>query len=177
FTGVDLAVQEKDKNDETAFVTAAIAPNGDRELLCVEGGRWGGPIIVQKILEHHHRYQGIFVVENNAAQDYIIQFTHDRAAIPILPYTTGRTKAHPEFGVEKLATEMSNGKWVIPNDGGVCHPEVEKLLDDMLFYTPTTHTGDRLMAAWFVVEGQPLLAAATPPTAGTTPTARPTRWR
>lgn len=158
FTGVDLAVQEKDKADRTALFTIAIHPDGSREILCIESGHWGGPIILEKILDHHHRYQGIFVVENNGAQEYIVQFTRARAAIPILAYTTGRSKAHPEFGVERVAAEMASSKWIIPNEGGVMHPEVAAWVEELLFYHPTAHTGDRLMASWFCVEGERLLA-------------------
>jgi hypothetical protein len=59
------------------------------------------------------------VVENNAAQDYIVQFARHSTAIPVFPFTTGRNKAHPEFGIEGLAVEMSNTKWLIPSKGGL----------------------------------------------------------
>lgn len=155
--GVDLAVQEKDEADETSLMAVLVHPNRDREVLCIESGRWGGPVIVDKIVDFHQRYLGIFFVENNAAQDYILQFARLRAAIPMHPYTTGRTKAHPEFGVERIAAEMAAAKWIIPNVGGACHPEVEQFVNDCLFYTPTAHTGDRLMAGFFVVEGERIL--------------------
>lgn len=158
-TGVDLAVQERDDADETCLFTCLMHPNGCREVLNIEAGRWGGPVIIERILDHYRRYGGIFVVENNAAQDYLIQFTHERAAVPILPYTTGRSKAHPEFGIEKVAAEMAAGKWIIPNVGGVSHPEVDKWVQECLYYHPAAHTGDRLMASWFVTEGEKLLNA------------------
>lgn len=158
-TGVDLGVQEKDANDPTAIMDVLIHGDGTRELLCIESGKWAGPVIVSKILDHYRRYQGYVWVENNAAQDFIVQFTQDAAAIPIRGYTTGRTKAHPEFGVEKIAAEMSNAKWIIPNIGRACHPEVEGFVNECLFYHPAAHTGDRLMAAFFIVEGERLLDA------------------
>jgi hypothetical protein len=153
YTGVDLAVQQKDHNDLTVLFTLAIDPYGNRKVLNCESGKWSGPEIVTRIHSTHHRYQSIVIVENNAAQDFIRQFAVSQAAIPIIPFTTGRNKAHPEFGVESLATEMSQGKWYIPNRNGQMHPEIAQWVDEMLFYNPSAHTGDRLMASWFAREG------------------------
>ncbi len=153
YTGVDLAVQRKDANDETCLFDIAVDPYGNRSVLGLEAGKWAGPEIVNRIRNHHQRYQSVVIVENNAAQDYIVQFATAGSAIPIIPFTTGRNKAHPEFGVEAMAVEFSQGKWRIPNRGGQMHPEVAKWVDEMLFYNPAAHTGDRLMASWFAKEG------------------------
>lgn len=156
YTGVDLAVQQKDGNDSTCLFDIAVDPYGTRSVLNIETGKWGGPEIVQKINSHHQRYQSIVIVENNAAQDFIVQFARAGSAVPIIPFTTGRNKAHPEFGIESLATEFAGGKWRIPNRNGVMHPEVAAWVDEMLFYSPVAHTGDRLMASWFAREGSRL---------------------
>lgn len=153
YTGVDLAVQQKDTGDLTVLFTIAIDPYGVRNVLNIESGRWSGPEIVSRIHQTHLRYQSIMIVENNAAQDFIRQFAQAGAATPIIPFTTGRNKAHPEFGVESLAAEMAGGKWKIPNRNGQMHPEVAAWVDEMLFYNPSAHTGDRLMASWFAREG------------------------
>ncbi len=68
-------------------------------------------------------------------------------------FTTGKNKAHPEFGVESLATELANNKWLIPNKGGVLHKELADWVAELLFYDPREHTGDRVMASWFAREG------------------------
>lgn len=151
YTGVDLGVQEHAAADMTVLFTIAVHPNQDRELLWIEAGRWSGPEIVSRIIDVNRRYGSIVRVENNAAQDFILQFARGSSAVPVQPHTTGRSKAHPEFGVEALATEMSNGKWIIPSKGGL-HPEVQAWVDEMLYYSPDAHTGDRLMASWFAVE-------------------------
>ncbi|MCK5641011.1 MAG: hypothetical protein KAJ19_09450, partial [Gammaproteobacteria bacterium] len=113
-----------------------------------------GPEILSKAYEIHHRYQCMFMVENNAAQDYILQFARvdPRGLLPMRAFTTGRNKAHPEFGIESLATELYNGMWIIPNTGGETHPEVLEWINEMLYYSPAAHTGDRLMASWFARE-------------------------
>lgn len=149
FTGVDLAVQQKDSSDLTCMFTIAVDPMGVRNVLSCESGRWAGPEIVDRIIDVHHRYQSIVIVENNAAQDFILQFARARSAVPMRAFTTGRSKAHPEFGIEGIATEMENGKWKIPNRDGACHPEIQAWIDEMLYYDPGAHTGDRLMASWF----------------------------
>lgn len=155
YTGVDLAVQQKDASDSSCLFTIAFNPeNGDKEVLNIEAGKWTGPEIVNRIIDTHRRYLSIMVVENNAAQDFIIQFARGQFAVPIRPFTTGRNKAHPEFGVEGLAAEMAARKWVIPSQHGQpSHPEIFKWIQEMLFYAPSEHTGDRLMASWFAREG------------------------
>ncbi len=153
YTGVDLAVQQHASADLTAFTTIMVHPNGDRELINIESAKLAGPQIIERIQQLYHRYQGIFFVENNAAQDFILQFMRERAqSVPVRPFTTGRNKVHPEFGVESLAAEMATGKWIIPNRDGRTHHEVEALINEMLYYNPKSHTGDRLMSLWMARE-------------------------
>lgn len=151
FTGIDLAISRSDAADLTALTTLIIHPDGTREILCVESGRWSGIDVVQRAFDAHRRFQSIVIVENNAAQDLIVQWAANRYAFPIKGFTTGRNKAHPEFGVEAIAAEMGVGKWIIPNEGGRMHPEVEALVQEMRNFDPRAHTGDRLMAC--VVSG------------------------
>jgi hypothetical protein len=78
----------------------------------------------------------------------------------IVAHTTGRNKAHPEYGVEGIFVEFMNKAWRIPSDSlGRCPEEVEALLAECVDYQPSKHTGDRLMALWFAVEqGRKLMA-------------------
>lgn len=152
FSGVDLAVQRHAAADYSAISTIMLMPNQDRRLLNVEAGRWSGPEIVQRIISTHERYNSLVYVENNAAQDFILQFTREQSAVPVIPFTTGRNKIHPEFGVESLAAEMANDKWIIPNQKGVLSPEIGELITEMLYYQPDAHTGDRLMSLWLARE-------------------------
>lgn len=151
YTGVDLAVQRHSAADKTVLFTGIVHPNGDRQPLWIESGRWTGQEIIERIIDHRKRYGSIAVVENNAAQDFIVQFASK--SVPIQPFTTGKQKAHPEFGIEGIATELAQGKWIIPNKGGKKHPEVVQWIQEMLYYDPGAHTGDRLMASWFFREG------------------------
>lgn len=153
YTGVDLGTRETKTSDLTVLFTICVHPNEDREVLCVESGRWTGPDIVARVLDAHKRFMSIVLVENNAAQDFIRQFIVAGSAVPVLPFTTGKNKAHPEFGVESLAVELHNAKWIIPNHGGRSSVDVEAWIAEMLYYSPDAHTGDRLMASWFAREG------------------------
>lgn len=159
YTGVDLAVQQHAAADLSSFVTIAALPDGTRRLCSIESGRWGAPEILARIEQHDQRYQPIFVVENVGAQDYIVQLVRATSAIPVIPYTTGRTKAHPEFGVEGIAAELAAAKWIFPNAGvgdgrgPKMHRETFALVQDLLSYDPRSHTGDRLMALFFAREG------------------------
>lgn len=150
YTGIDLAVQTHAAADRTVLFTVLRYPkDGTRHVINIESGRWDGPTIINKIISCYQRYGGQMIVENNAGQDWIRQFTLDKAVIPLTATTTGRNKAHPEFGLEGLFAEMAAGKWVIPNRAGEMHPEIEAWVQEMLFYDPKDHTGDRLMASWF----------------------------
>lgn len=158
YTGVDLGVGQKAQHDLTCFFTIFLHPDGSREVLDVESGRWTFPEIADRIMNPNNglyrRYaQTAFFVEGNGAQDFLRQHVTSLTAIPIQSFvTTGRNKPHPELGVEGLALEMANGKWIIPNRGGKMSPEVEAWVTEMLNYNPEDHTGDRLMASWFARE-------------------------
>lgn len=49
---------------------------------------------------------------------------------------------------------MRNGLWLIPSgqSGAELTEDVREWQRDMLFYSPESHTGDRLMASWFARE-------------------------
>lgn len=154
YTGVDLGVRAKHGADLTVLFTIVVHPNEDREVLWIESGRWAAKDIVDRIIDTHRRYNSIVIVENNQAQQFIVDFTKSESAVPVRPFFTGRNKANPEFGVESLATEMANGKWIIPSmNGKPANPEIDAWVTDMLYYDPAEHTGDRLMASWFAREG------------------------
>jgi hypothetical protein len=154
YTGVDLAVQRHAHSDLTCFFTLLLHPDGTRQVLHIESGRWSGPEIVAKLVDLDQRFGGVFIIENVAAQDFLLQFAPALGSkAVIVPFTTGRNKANPEFGVESLAAEMAGGRWIIPNVGGKMDPEVAAWVGEMLYYDPQEHTGDRLMASWFAREG------------------------
>ncbi len=163
YVGVDLAVQQHASADLTAFSTVALLPNGTRRLLSIEAGRWGAPEILRRVEDHDVRYKPVFVVENVAAQDYIVQLVQHRG-IPVIPYTTGSRIAHPEFGIEGLAAEFASAGWILPNRPGGMNRELFALVQDFLGYDPRAHKGDRMMSLFFAREGLRMLGGR--PTTG-----------
>lgn len=152
-TGVDIAVSRKKKSDLTAIVTIFGHADGRRQLAMVETGRWHGREILQKIQETHDRYQSVVFVEDNASQAFLVQFAQEaNTELPVRGFTTGMNK-HQGFGIESIAAEMAARKWIIPSTERRCHPEVTKMLDELLYYDPNGHTGDRLSALWISKEG------------------------
>lgn len=152
-TGVDLGVAQHGKADQTVLATIAIYPNGDRQILCIESGRWPAPEIVNRIVDTHRRYQSVVWVESNAAQQFIVHFTRELSAVPVRSFYTGRNKMAPDFGIETLAVEMANSKWIFPSERGHVHREISGLIEEMLYWDPASHTGDKLMALWIAVAG------------------------
>jgi hypothetical protein len=162
YHGVDLAVSKRKKSHLTAIVTVLLWPDLSRQLLWVDAGRWSSREIRNKVLDTDRRYGGTFVVENNAAQRWILDIIlnqadlapEDRRLPELVPFTTGKNKAHPAFGVEGLAVEIDADKWLLPKTGAhQAVQQVEEMKGEALYYTRGAHTGDRLMAWWFAREG------------------------
>jgi hypothetical protein len=149
YTGVDVSTGEA--KDLSCCFTICVHPNRDREVLCVESGKWDGPEIVKRIISHHQRFHSIVAVESNAAQKFITQFTGGSA--PVRNFHTGTNKMSPEFGIESVFVEIERGQWIIPSAGGrPLTREVSAWIDGMRFYTPSAHTADELMACWIARE-------------------------
>jgi hypothetical protein len=150
YTGIDVGVGTERKHDLTVFFTAECLPDGSRRLLDIDSGRITGPAIIDKLLQKNQRYKSAVWVEGNAAQKYLVDFAKEKNKnINIRAHTTTKAnKLNLDFGVESVFTELQNGSWIIPCDkNGVCEPEVQEWIDEMLFYQPPpAHTGDRLMA-------------------------------
>lgn len=183
-TGLDLNVQRHAGADLACLFSIVVHPNEDREVLEVESGRWGGPETFRRMLVHARRWlPHVIMVENNGAQDFFVQFTSSRTALPVVPFTTGENKASPEYGVESVGVEMMHKKWIIPAQPhsrpderdelidsiapGASNPiyrdaagplrgaspEIDAWIDDLLQYQPEKHTPDRVMAMWLAREG------------------------
>jgi len=155
YTGVDIGIGHGKQHDRTALVTIERRPDGKKRLLDIESGRWTGPEILSRVYSKHANYKSVLQVEGNQGQKFIKDFAEEQKKdLPIKAVsTTSVNKHHVEYGVESIFREFQNGEWIIPCDEhGRCHPEVQALLDEMLYYDPTTHTGDRLMALWMARE-------------------------
>lgn len=152
FTGVDLAIGDKEESALTVLCTIALTRTGRRILVNMQSGRWTAPEIVQRLEETQARFGSLIAVESNGAQKYIVQWSEGR--FPVRGLHTGANKFSERFGVESLAIELRRGRWVIPsgNDGASHSEDAKELFSEMLHYSPDAHTGDRLMAAWIARE-------------------------
>jgi hypothetical protein len=154
FTGVDLGVGQREEHDLSVLFTIALMPDKKRLVVDIQSGRWTGPEIVQRIIRTSRRYRSIVVVENNAAQDFILQFAEEQDDLPIEPFHTGRNKHDEDFGIETIGVELRAGRWVLPASpaGEAIDPEIKLLIRGMMNYTPTDHTADHLVAMWIARE-------------------------
>jgi hypothetical protein len=159
FTGVDLGVGTTSRHDESAIFTIALLADGRRRVLALEAGRWTAPEIMSRIKATHTRYRSTVRVETNGAQDYLRQFLAAER-IPVESHTTGRNRSDPAFGIESLAVELEQARWVVPDA-----PATRAWARELITYSPRSHTGDRVIASWLAREaaraaddrgGQPL---------------------
>jgi hypothetical protein len=136
--------------------TLAIAPDGKRYPIEIRRGKWNPTQSIQQLIDafsmHHHQ---LIVVENNAAQEAIVQWALEKGhQIPIWPFTTGKQKADPLMGLPGLDVEFENGSWVVAVDRehepdcqcGFCVWKREMQAH------PVGETADCVMASWFARE-------------------------
>jgi hypothetical protein len=154
FTGVDVAIGQTTRHHRSALFTIAILPDRRRLLLDIEVGRFTGGELVAKVISKHETFGAIVRVENNAAQDFLLQWIRDKdKTVPIRAHTTGKNKADPRHGVESLFIEFEQGAWILPCGVDGRPPRaVLEFLQAMRQYEPGAHTGDILMAAWLARE-------------------------
>lgn len=165
-TGVDLNHQKKKTSDSTVLFTVMVIPDEDGGLawirpVWIEEAIMNSPEIKAAIIDHYARYGSRFLVEDNAAQKYIVDDMNlGRPEITVEPFRTGANKWNPEYGIGGIATEMSMGRWVLPcttDDQGrlVCEPGLERWLEHLRRFAPTdrAHTADDIMAGWFAWRG------------------------
>lgn len=160
--GVDLGVGLRKRNDLTVIFSLFVHPNDDRQPLKIQAGRWKGSEIIGRMAGAFDAFGGYFMVENNAAQEFIVQQAQEHEVVmPVARFTTGKNKADPTYGLESLAAEEEAGRWIIPNANATCGPdtvhgeldeEIRAWVVEQLEYDPQAHTGDRLMGSWLARE-------------------------
>lgn len=161
-TGVDLGVKKKVTANETIFFTVGLSRSGLFYVINVTSGRMEIMGILRMMVDIWRRYgPSVFVVENVAAQDYIVQFVRNPkevleaigvmgvesalSQIRVEPFTTGSNKDDPMYGIRAMTADWEQLKWRVPRT-----PETLKWREEMDRFTPAGHPGDRIMASWFV---------------------------
>lgn len=117
--GVDLATgktEKKRKSDLTVFFVLGIHPDGSRQVLWIEKGRWSVDITLERMRLLEQRYQpDLFVVEDNGAQVFLAQFARAGGfETPIHDFSTSAQKWHESLGIEGIGVEMRAGRWILP---------------------------------------------------------------
>lgn len=162
YTGVDLGHRKAPGSDLTTLFTATILPEGTRRVLDIRSGLWSAPEILREIQDVYRRYGSIIAVENNAAQNYLLEFASELDTLPIRPHATTLTNKHDRaHGIESLGIELQQSGWMLPCDHDLVPcDEMGKAIKECLAYDPTRHPGDRLMAWWIMREAMRLSPAA-----------------
>jgi len=143
-------------------VITLVTDEGIFHLLNITSGNMGIALILKNMIDVWERYgPETFVVEDNQAQDYIIQFVHSPREIlsaiglpdaetilsqlPVEPFnTTGQKKADPTYGICAMTADFEQEKWRIPRNS-----ETDRWRDELDSFTLSDHPGDRIMASWF----------------------------
>jgi len=150
YVGLDLGISVSRGSDLTSFCTLAIGPQGDRQLLNVESGRWMIDETIRRILAHNRRYNpSAIIVETTAAQQFVKDLVVKASDTPMIGFKTSGGRMSLPFQIEGLATLFSNNKFLIPSGGGQLDPEIGALIGELARYSPTQHVGDRLAALAF----------------------------
>jgi hypothetical protein len=161
FVGVDLSGTGRPGN--CIVVVGLDYATQRRTLLEVQHGAWRAPELVKVLADINSRHQVKFImVENNGTQQMLVDFIHSGITeanswrYKVEPFTTGKNKANPEYGVASLEIEFKNKAWVIPADEFEGHP-VDCLCSwcewvlQMRDY-PVAAYDDFVMATWFARE-------------------------
>lgn len=177
-TGVDIGVGKTEGSGRSCVFTLLVYPRGarftgddgaevvyppgTRQVISVESGHWDGPEIVKRARKAHERFGSVVFVETNATQMLLFHFMQQQAydetgeavrPFPVLAFQTSINKWNPALGVTAIGIEMSQGRWIIPNNGGVCSSEVAEWIGEIYAFSPDAHTGDRLMGCWIGSHG------------------------
>jgi hypothetical protein len=166
--GVDLAISKKSTADKTAFAVIARLADGRKLPLWLESGRYSPAETRSRIIELYENYHPeIIIVETNAYQASLQIDLAEQTDMPIKGYVTGGEKFDEEVGLNSLAVEFENDKWILPysNKDGYTIRNVDELVQGMLQF-PSGHTADILMALWFANTGMRQLISS-PKTSGT----------
>ena len=155
--GLDLAISESEKSDDTAFVILDQVNNswedihaGDYIVRDIIRGKFSPNQVKDYIKQFYAdvRPAGIRV-ETVGYQDAIRRDLGDDGFI-VHGFKTGANKNDPVLGFYSLALAMENGKLVIPFDmmDARTIDECSKLVNGLRAY-PSGHTDDVAMGLWF----------------------------
>jgi hypothetical protein len=142
---------------QVVIFTLAIDPHGRRFPIDIRRGKWNSTRAVNELISAYkdHKHQ-IICVENNAAQDAIVQWALEKGerSMPIAAFTTGKQKADPAMGLPGMEVEFCNDSWICAM-GKEHEPDCE--CGFCVWYKelqnhPIGVASDTVMASWFARE-------------------------
>ncbi len=158
YAGVDLGISEKAGTAYTVIFVIGVDEGGVKHVLSIRRKRMSSPATARAIKDTNEAWHPkIFMVENNAYQDALIQWMEEigYAGLPIMPFTTGKNKADPNTGLPSLAVEFERLGWNIPMSGSDheegCQCTICIWLSEMCSYPIGKYT-DTVMGCWFARE-------------------------
>lgn len=161
--GVDLAISKKEGSDYTAMAVVGQTQNGDKLLLHAIREKLSPAETKSRIISLAERFNpDIVIVESNAYQKAMQLDLADTTSIPVKGYQTGGEKYDVEIGINSLAIDFENAKWILPYSPQDPNTQtlVDYLVSGMLDF-PSGHTEDLLMALWFANQGFRSLISGT----------------
>lgn len=154
YTGVDLGFTKEVGSDLTVMFTVAVIPGGRRQVIDIRAGKWSGTEIGEHLRDIQRRYGSTIAVETNGGVNLLMDVFSEGDCLAISRHNTNASNKHNiAHGVETLALELDQGRWMLPCDGNMVPPKhMEKAIYDCMSYNPKRHTGDYLMAWWICRE-------------------------
>jgi hypothetical protein len=150
--GMDLAISMRDGADDSAIAIIGRTKTGVKIPLWLEMGKWSPADQRKRIVEVFERFPMMaqFTVESNAYQASLQRDMAEMTDLPIKGYGTGGEKFDEDIGINSIAVEFENGKWILPyaSDSDYTRRMIDSLVGGMLDF-PSGHTADILMALWF----------------------------
>lgn len=153
--GVDLAISEKKESDFCAFAVIGMLKDGTKIPLHLSKAKLSFGGAQQMIKDLYRRFiPGVIIVESNGYQAALVRDMQEGTSLPIKGYATGGEKFDEEVGLNSLAVEFENNKWILPySDKSPATKQIMDELVDGMKRFPNGHTADILMAVWFANGG------------------------
>lgn len=157
--GVDLAFGVGEENDCSSIATWEIDEHGSCKLIDIYTAQMANATFIRDVVYEKAIAYGDchVVVETVGAQKMMRDILHEKdASLKVRAFNTSGAGTMNKWdrvtGVESLFVQVMNAAWILPcPTSGRVHPEVQKLINACIYYKPTLHTPDELMACWFAI--------------------------
>lgn len=165
-SGWDLAVGRRRLTKQTSGYTVGITggrnKNGDIYILKIIRGKYTPTGIKDQLKVNYNSFHPeVMLIENNAFQESMEIDMNEFTDLPIQGYRTGAEKWDEYIGVNSVGILFENHKIILPYSPTMSAAD-KKLIDQLVFecesFNVEGHTGDMLMALWFMIQGLRQLA-------------------